>query len=76
MTNTDPDFERLKEYDFADAKPASTLPHLAKHQLERQHRLNLQIDDDLAVWLSRNVEPGSYEKVLNAALREFKKRAA
>ena len=32
MGRKDPDFERLKDYDFADAKPAASLPHLARRQ--------------------------------------------
>lgn len=34
MSRKDPDFERLKDYDFADAKPASAFHHLVKHQLD------------------------------------------
>lgn len=77
MNSSDPDFERVKDDDFADAKPASAFPHLVKHQLEQQHRLNVAVDDDLVQWLSREVPPSQYAQVMNLALREFmKKRAA
>lgn len=76
MSSSDPDFERLKNYDFADAKPASAFPHLVKHQLERLHKLNVAIDDDLVRWLANDVPPEKYAQVMNSALREFKKKQA
>lgn len=76
MNNSDPDFERLKNHDFADAKPASSFPHLVKHQLERRHQLNVAIDDDLVQWLSRDVPPEQYAQIMNSALREFRKKQA
>lgn len=76
MSNSDPDFERLKNDDFADAKPVSSLPHLVKHQLEQRHQLNVAIDDDLVQWLTQDVSPEKYAHVMNSALREFKKRQA
>ena len=76
MNNSDPDFVRLKDDDFADAKPASSLPHLVKHQLERRHQLNVAIDDDLVRWLALEVPPEKYAQVMNSALREFRKKQA
>lgn len=76
-SSKDPDFERVKNDDFADAKPVSAFPHLVEHQLERQHRLNIVVDDDPVQWLTRQVSPNQYAQVVNSALREFmKKRAA
>lgn len=76
MNNSNPDYERLKNDDFADAKPGSSFPHLVKHQLEQRHKLNVAIDDDLVLWLTREVPPEKYAQVMNSALREFKKRQA
>ena len=76
MRKTDPEFERLKDYDFANAKPASTFPHLVKHQLERLHRLNVAIDDDLVQWLANDVPAEKYAQIMNSALREFRKKQA
>lgn len=76
MNSKDPDFERVKDDDFADAKPVSFFPHLVKHQLERQHRLNVAVDDDLVQWLTQEVPPNQYAQIMNSALREFMKRRA
>lgn len=76
MSNNDPDFERLKDDDFAGAKAVSSFPHLVKHQLERRHQLNVAIDDDLVQWLAHDVPPEKYAQVMNSALREFKKNQA
>jgi succinate dehydrogenase flavin-adding protein (antitoxin of CptAB toxin-antitoxin module) len=76
MSNNDPDFERLKDYDFGDARTAAAFPHLVKHQLERLHRLTVAIDDDLVKWLANDVPPEKYAQVMNSALREFRKKQA
>ena len=76
MSKKDTDYKRLKDYDFADAKPASTFPHLVKHQLERLHQLTIQIDDDLVQWLAKDVPPEEYARIMNSALREFRKKQA
>lgn len=76
MNNGDTDFERLKDEDFAAARPASAFPHLVKHQLERLHKLNVTVDDDLVQWLVREVPPEKYAQVMNSALREFRKKQA
>lgn len=76
MSKKDPDFKRLKDYDFADAKPASTFPHLVKHHLEKLHQLTVPIDDDLVQWLANEVPPEEYAKIMNSALREFRKKRA
>lgn len=76
MSNNDKDYERLKADNFADAKPVSAFPHLVKHQLERLHRLNVPIADDLVQWLSQDVSPSQYAEVMNSALREFRNKKA
>lgn len=76
MNNSDKDHQRLKNDDFADAKPVSAFPHLVKHQLERLHRLNVPIEDDLVQWLSHDVSPSEYAEVMNAALRDFRDKKA
>lgn len=74
MSSKDPDFKRLKDYDFADAKPVTVFPHLVKLQLEKLHRLNVAIDDDLVNWLTTEVPPEQYAQIMNSALREFRKK--
>lgn len=76
MSKKDPEFTRLKDYDFADAKPASAFPHLVKHQLARLHRLNVAVDDDIVQWLTHDIAPEKYAQVMNSALREFRKKQA
>ncbi len=76
MSKKDSDFKRLKNYDFADAKAASKVPHLVKHQLERLHQLSVKIDDDLVQWLANEVPPEKYAQIMNSALREFRKKRA
>lgn len=76
MSNSDNDYERLKDEDFAAAKPVSAFPHLVKHQLEKLHRLNVPIADDLVQWLSHEVSPSQYATVMNTALRDFRNKKA
>ena len=61
---------------MSSAKPASTVPHLVKHQLERLHQLSVKIDDDLVQWLANEVPPEKYAQIMNSALREFRKKRA
>lgn len=76
MTKNDPDYERLKDYDFSGAKPVSASPHLVKHQLEQLHRLTVAVDDDLVQWLVNEIPAEKYAQVMNSALREFRKKQA
>jgi len=76
LSKRDPEFKRLRNYDFADAKAASTFPHLVKHHLERLHQLTVKIDDDLVQWLANDMPPEEYARIMNSALREFRKKRA
>lgn len=61
-----------KEYDFSRAKRGPTAP-LPKGKT----RITIRLDDDLLAWFKREVHlvgGGSYQSLINEALREHIKR--
>jgi len=62
-----------KEYDFTHAKRG---PVAAAHG---KTRITIRIDDDLLVWFKEQVHAaggGSYQRLINAALRDHMERRA
>jgi predicted DNA binding CopG/RHH family protein len=73
-SNFDPEFEKFKDYDFADAKSAEEIPALAKLQAETakgKTRITLYIDEDvIAAFREKAAAEGKdYQRVINEVLR-------
>ena len=63
-----------KEYDFSQGKRGPVLP-IAKGKT----RITIRLDEDLLAWFKNEVHQaggGSYQSLINAALREHVRRAA
>ena len=67
--------EKFKDYDFADAKPVSETPHLAKLQVQsgNKARITMRVDSNvLAVFKARAEKVGgNYQTLMNEALKQF-----
>jgi uncharacterized protein (DUF4415 family) len=73
--SSDKTFQKFKDLDFADAKPVSETPHLAKLQAQagQKTRITMRIDNQvLAVFKARAaMVGGNYQTMMNDALRQF-----
>lgn len=67
-------YAKHKETDFADAKPVSAVPALARLQAEsgRKTRITMRVDNDvLAVFKARaKMTGGNYQTLINEALKQ------
>lgn len=67
--------EKFKNYDFADAKPVSETPHLAKLQAQsgNKARITMRVDSNvLAIFKARaEKDGGNYQTLMNEALKQF-----
>jgi uncharacterized protein (DUF4415 family) len=74
-SRADKNFEKYKDYDFANAKAVAETPHLAKLQTQAgiKTRITMRIDNDIiAVFKAHAKEKGgSYQTLMNDALRQF-----
>jgi uncharacterized protein (DUF4415 family) len=74
-SSSDKIFEKFKDLDFADAKPAAETPHLVKLQAQsgQKTRITMRIDNEvLAVFKARaSMVGGNYQTMMNDALRQF-----
>jgi uncharacterized protein (DUF4415 family) len=72
--NSDPEYDRYADLDFADAKPVAEIPTLAKLQAERggKSRITIRVDNaTLAVFKARaEMTGGNYQTLINEALRQ------
>ena len=73
--SSDKEFEKFKNYDFAEAKAVAETPHLAKLQAQagRKARITMRVDSDvLAIFKARaEMVGGNYQTLMNEALRQF-----
>ena len=73
--NSDPLFEQYADLDFADAKPVSAIPALARLQAEQggKSRITIRVDNaTLAFFKARAEMTGShYQTLINEALQQF-----
>lgn len=73
--SSDKMYEKFKDYDFADAKPVSEIPHLANLQAKTggKSRITMRVDSDvLAVFKARaEIVGGNYQTMMNDALKQF-----
>lgn len=61
-----------KEYDFSGAKPAKSVPALARLQAELpvKERITIRLDADILAWFRARVAGGgNYQSLINDALR-------
>jgi len=74
-SSSDKMYEKFKDFDFADAKPVSETPHLAKLQAQAgaKTRITMRIDNEvLAIFKARAaMVGGNYQTMMNDALRQF-----
>ena len=72
--NSDPVFNQYADMDFADAKPVSEVPALARLQAAQggKSRITMRVDNaTLAVFKARaEMTGGNYQTLLNEALRQ------
>lgn len=72
--NSDPEYDRYADLDFADAKPVAEIPTLAKLQAERggKSRITIRVDNaTLAAFKARaEMTGGNYQTLINEALRQ------
>lgn len=72
--NSDPEYKKHKNTDFADAKPVSAIPALAKLQAESggKTRITMRVDNDvLAIFKARaEMTGGNYQTLINDALKQ------
>lgn len=73
--NSDPLFEQYANLDFADAKPVSAVPALAKWQALQggKSRITIRVDNEtLAIFKARaEMAGGNYQTLMNEALHQF-----
>ena len=73
--SSDKEFEKFKNYDFAEAKAVAETPHLAKLQAQagRKARITMRVDSDvLAIFKARaEMVGGNYQTLINEALKQF-----
>lgn len=73
--SSDDMYDKYKDDDFADAKPVSQIPALAKLQAEHGNktRITMRVDTDvLAAFKARaEMSGGSYQAMMNEALKQF-----
>jgi len=73
-TSSDKLYDRLKDYDFVDAKPVAQTAHLAKLQAQagKKARITMRVDAQvLAAFKARAQRSGgNYQTLMNEALKE------
>ncbi len=73
--NSDPEYARFKNLDFADAKPVAKTPHLRRLQSEAgaKSRITMRVDSDVvAIFRARaSLHGGNYQTMMNDALKQF-----
>lgn len=73
--SSDKTHEKYKDFDFADAKPVSETPHLAKLQAEAggKSRITMRVDNDVLATFKVRAEMvgGNYQTLMNDALKQF-----
>ena len=73
--NSDPLFEQYADLDFADAKPVSAIPALARLQAEQggKSRITIRVDNATLAFFKAHAEmTGShYQTLINEALQQF-----
>jgi uncharacterized protein (DUF4415 family) len=73
-SNSDPDFEKFKDYDFADAQPVQKIPALAALQAEAapdKAPVALYLDADIVAALHEraDTEGKNWRELINETLR-------
>ena len=73
--NSDAEFARFKDLDFADAKTVAKTPHLRKLQASAgaKSRITMRVDSDVvAIFRARaELSGGNYQTMMNEALKQF-----
>ena len=73
--NSDPEFARFKDLDFADAKSVASTPHLRSLQASSgaKSRITMRVDSDVvAIFRARaEMSGGNYQTMMNEALKQF-----
>jgi len=73
--NSDKTYAKFKDYDFADAKPVSKTPHLAKLQASagKKARITMRVDSNVlsAFKVRAEIDGGSYQTLMNEALKQY-----
>ena len=74
-TSSDKMYDTYKDLDFADAKPVSETPHLAKLQSETggKSRITIRVDNEVLETFKARAEiiGGNYQTMMNDALKQF-----
>lgn len=73
-SNSDPDFEKFQDYDFADARPVQDIPALAALQAEAagdRAPVALYLDADIVAALHKraDAEGKNWQELINETLR-------
>lgn len=74
MSNSsDPMYDKFKDEDFADAKPVSEVPALARLQAEQsaKTRITIRFDNEVLEWFRREAGNGNYQTLMNEALKDY-----
>lgn len=73
--NSDPEFARYKNLDFADAMPVAKTSHLKRLQAAAgpKSRITMRVDSDVvAIFRARaELSGGNYQTMMNDALKQF-----
>lgn len=73
--NSDPEFARFRNLDFANAKPVAKTPHLRKLQEAAggKSRITMRVDSEVvAIFRARaQMSGGNYQTMMNDALKQF-----
>lgn len=73
--NSDPQYARYKDLDFADAKTVAKTPHLRRLQASSgaKSRITMRVDSDVVAIFRARAETsgGSYQTMMNDALKQF-----
>lgn len=73
--NSDPLFERYADLDFADAKPVSAIPALARLQAEQggESQITIGVDNTTLAFFKARAEMAGchYQMLINEALQQF-----
>jgi predicted DNA binding CopG/RHH family protein len=73
--NFDESFDKYKDYDFADAQPASAFPHLQKLQAEGggKTRITIKVDNALlaVVKAYAEMQGDTCQGLINQAIRQY-----
>ena len=73
--NSDPEFSRYRNVDFATAKPVAKTLHLKRLQAEAgaKSRITMRVDSDVVAIFRARAESsgGNYQTMMNDALKQF-----